>query len=67
MKALISVFYFQKQRGRLREFVQGKEGCEEAKVRQEKWLREEKIEMEKFFKVCRIFIFMLALFVRILS
>lgn len=35
---------FQKQGGRLRELVESKERCEEAQVRQEKWLSEEKIE-----------------------
>lgn len=42
-------FYLQKQGGCLRESVKRKEGCEEVKDRQEKWLSEEKIEeTEKF-------------------
>lgn len=61
-KSLISVFfvYFQKQGGRLRESVKRKERCEEAKVRQEKRLSEEKIK-ESFIKVRHI-IFMQELF-----
>lgn len=42
--------YFQKQGGRLRESVKRKERREEAKVRQEKWLSEEKIEETEFYQ-----------------
>lgn len=53
--------YFQEQGGRLRESVEREERCKEDKVRQEKWLREEKIE-GSFIKVCHVFVFMQAVF-----